>query len=94
MKYVVAYDITNNKRRKKLSELLDKYGTRVNYSVYEIELNKTKQTSLLHEIKLKKLINKKYDSLRFYHICENCQKKSFEICEKPDPFEANEMFIS
>ena len=42
MLYVVAYDIANDKRRKKVSEHLDKYGVRVNYSVYEIKLNKTK----------------------------------------------------
>jgi len=36
MHYVVAYDITNDKRRKKLSDLLETYGVRVNYSVFEI----------------------------------------------------------
>jgi len=43
MHYVVAYDITNDKRRKKLSDLLETYGVRVNYSVFEIELNETKK---------------------------------------------------
>lgn len=47
MHFVVAYDITNDKRRKKLSDLLDTYGTRVNYSVYEIELNETKYDKLI-----------------------------------------------
>ena len=36
----------------------------------------------------------KYDSLRFYHLCENCLSKSFELALAPDPFEAEEMFIS
>lgn len=93
MHYVVAYDVTNDKRRKKLAEHLEKYGTRVNYSVFEIELNRTKYLKLLDEIEQKKLINKKYDSVRFYHICENCLTKSFDLSNAPDPFEIKEMFI-
>ncbi|MEA2091608.1 MAG: CRISPR-associated endonuclease Cas2 [Campylobacterota bacterium] len=93
MHYLVTYDISNDKRRTKLSEFLDKYGIRVNYSVYECELNQTKLDRLLYEIELKKLINKKYDSLRFYHICKNCIPKCFEITQRADPFQEKEMFI-
>jgi len=63
MKYLVTYDIANDKRRTKLADILSEYGARVNYSVFEIELNETKKERLLTEITLKKLINKKYDSL-------------------------------
>jgi len=93
MHFVVAYDITNDKRRKKLSDLLDTYGTRVNYSVYEIELNETKYNKLIGEIHTKKLLNEKYDSIRFYHICQNCLPKCTELSNAPDPFTAKEMFI-
>jgi len=87
MKYVVAYDVSNDKRRTKLADLLGAYGVRVNYSVFEIELSKAKRENLLLEIELKKLINKKYDSLRFYHLCENCVPKSFDVGDREDPFE-------
>ena len=87
MKYLVCYDIINDKRRKKLADLLGGYGDRVNYSVFEIELNESKREKLLYEIELKKLINKKYDSLRFYHICQNCVPKSFDVGNREEPFE-------
>ena len=93
MKYVVTYDISNDKRRTKLADLLSTYGFRVNYSVFEIELNKSKREKLLYEIQLKKLINKKYDSLRFYHLCENCVSKSFDVGDRADAFELPNMFI-
>ena len=93
MKYVVTYDITNDKRRTKLSDLLGTYGNRVNYSVFEIELSEAKREKLLYDIELKKLINKKYDSLRFYHLCENCVPKSFDIGNREDPFEENTMYV-
>ena len=87
MKYIVTYDISNDKRRTKLSDILEGYGVRVNYSVFEIELSEAKREKLLYEIELKKLINKKYDSLRFYHLCENCVPKSFDVANREDPFE-------
>ena len=87
MNYLVTYDIANDKRRTKLSDLLNTYGVRVNYSVFEIELSETKRETLIHQIELKKLLNKKYDSLRFYHLCENCIPKSFEIGNREEPFE-------
>ena len=93
MKYVVTYDISNDKRRTKLSDLLGAYGSRVNYSVFECELNQTKLDKLLYEIELKKLINKKYDSLRFYHLCENCVPKSFDVANREDPFEEQTMYV-
>ena len=83
----ITYDISNDKRRKKVSDILETYGVRVNYSVFEIELSQAKRETLLYEIQLKKLINNKYDSLRFYHLCENCVPKSFEIANREDPFE-------
>ena len=93
MNYLISYDISNDKRRKKLSDLLDKYGQRVNYSVYECVLTQTKLNKLLYEIELQKLIYNKYDSLRFYHICKNCTPKCLEIANREDPFEVPEMFI-
>jgi len=93
MYFVITYDISNDKRRTKLSDLLGNYGTRVNYSVYECELNQTKLDKLLFEIELKKLLNKKYDSLRFYNIHKNSLEKSFDIANRADPFESENMFI-
>ena len=93
MNYIITYDITNNKRRKKLSDLLEGYGIRVNFSVFECELTKTQLNKIIEEITYKKLINKKEDSIRFYHIHQDSIAKSFELCNKPEPFEPVELFI-
>lgn len=93
MHYLIAYDISDDKNRKKLGDLLQTYGQRVNYSVFEIEINKTKLNKLLKEIEEKKYYNKTQDSLRFYHICQNCIPKSFELSNRIDIFEQEELFI-
>ncbi len=91
MNYIITYDIQNDKRRKKISDELEAYGRRVNYSVFECEFNKTKLKKLKQ--KLEEIVDKKEDSLRFYHLCQNCIPKSFEICNKVDIFEQEELFI-
>jgi CRISPR-associated protein Cas2 len=91
MKYLITYDIENDKRRKKISDELEAFGYRVNYSVFECELNQTKLRKLKE--KIEELVDVKYDSVRFYHICENCLPKSFELCNKGDIFEKEDFFI-
>ena len=93
MNYLIAYDMPNNKKRKKIGELLEKYGTRVNYSVFECEINKTKLTNLIKKLEEEKLIDKKTDSIRFYHLCQNCIPKSFELCKRDGIFQKQEFFI-
>ena len=73
MKYVICYDVEDSKKRKKLSDLLEGYGVRVNYSVFEVDLKKNELLYLLKEIK--KIIPKS-DSVRFYYLCINCIEKS------------------
>ena len=93
MKYLITYDITNTKNRTKLSDILEGYGYRVNYSVFECEFNKTKLNKLLTKIKEDKLYDKDQDTIRFYHLCENCLSKSFEMTNRTGVFEDIEFFI-
>ena len=57
MNFIITYDIPNDKRRKKISDELEAFGIRVNYSVFECELNKTKLKRL--RLKLEEIIDKK-----------------------------------
>lgn len=94
MKYIIAYDISDDKRRNKLSALLDKYGTRVQYSIYEIEINQTKLKYLIKKIKEQKLCDKNSDSVRFYYIHESTLENSFDLSQKRrEPFENIELFL-
>ena len=90
MKYIIAYDIANNKKRKKVANELEGLGYRVNKSVFECELSKTRL------VKLEKFFRKtagKSDSVRLYRICENCLQNSFDI-SSTKPFEPKNFFIA
>ena len=67
--YVIVYDITCDKRRKKVSDLLEGYGQRVQYSVFECILNQTKYSEL--QKRLRKQVKSSEDSIRFYPLSKH-----------------------
>jgi CRISPR-associated protein Cas2 len=81
---LACYDISDTKRRTKVSDLLAGCGVRANYSVFELTISDTKLRKLEQE--LSKIIKPKTDSLRIYHICENCLMKSKTLCDEAEPF--------
>lgn len=71
--YVVAYDIKDDRIRDKVSKLLEKYGVRANYSVFECLF--TDKQLLSTQEKIGNLINKRSDNVIYYHICLDCYTK-------------------
>lgn len=72
---VVAYDITDNKRRNRIVKLLLKYGSRINFSVFECMLTDSQLEQLKVEIFGK--INSKEDIVVYYPICVKCYSRVF-----------------
>ncbi|MBD2576991.1 CRISPR-associated endonuclease Cas2 [Oscillatoria sp. FACHB-1406] len=67
--YLIAYDIPCDKRRKKIADLLEGYGTRVQYSVFECILERAQYQEL--QKRLKKRYKSAEDSLRFYPLSQH-----------------------
>jgi CRISPR-associated protein Cas2 len=67
--YVVAYDIPDDKRRKKVSDLLEGYGKRVQYSVFECLLTQDKYDEL--RSRLRKRVKLSEDSVRLYPLSKH-----------------------
>lgn len=64
--YLIAYDIPCHKRRKKVSDLLEGYGQRVQQSVFECVLTQRKYKELKR--RLLPYVSFEEDSLRFYPV--------------------------
>ena len=71
MLYVISYDVTDDSRRHKISEALLDFGRRVQYSVFECDLDTKGHAELYH--RLETLIEAKEDSCRWYRLCEGCR---------------------
>lgn len=70
---VVAYDITDDKRRNNICDILSGYGQRANYSVFECFLTE-KETRKL-KASIKKHMKKGEDIVLYYHLCNACLEK-------------------
>ncbi|MCS6817927.1 MAG: CRISPR-associated endonuclease Cas2 [Blastocatellia bacterium] len=70
MFYIISYDISDDKRRTQVSEILKDFGTRVQYSVFECLLTEDQFLVLLR--RLRSHIDPATDSLRCYRLCQGC----------------------
>ena len=74
MRVVISYDISDNKRRSKIAKIMEGYGYRVQYSVFECELDRKKLAELMQ--RLRPLVNKKAEeSIRIYPLSAESEKK-------------------
>jgi len=78
---VIAYDITDDTRRRKVSETLENYGTRVQESVFECHLTPSQRQEL--EAQITQLIEAEADNVRYYRVCQDCLAQSTAIGPVP-----------
>lgn len=86
MMILVTYDVstqdeTSAKRLRQVARQCRNYGQRVQYSVFEIEVDPAQWTML--KAKLEGIINPETDSLRYYYLGKNWQHKVEHIGAKP-----------
>ena len=53
MFYLVAYDISDDKRLREVAKLMEAYGKRVQRSVFECSLSKQRLADLVHVSKMR-----------------------------------------
>lgn len=68
---VVSYDIPDDKRRVKVAKALKAFGDRVQYSVFECNVDKDQLAKM--ERRLVRLIEESEDSVRIYLVCNSCK---------------------
>lgn len=82
---LISYDIPNNKRRTKIAKMMEDYGQRVQYSVFECDLSAKHLGKLLKE--LKGVMVEKEDSVRVYRLCAACVKEITVLGQGKPPVE-------
>lgn len=95
MLVVVTYDVdtteyAGKKRLRKVAKLCERYGMRVQNSVFEVLLDAAQLTALKHE--LEKTIAPKEDSVRFYRLGNSYQSK-IEMMGRQAPIQAGEPLL-
>lgn len=95
MMLVVAYDVdTANsegaKRLRRVARLCERYGVRVQNSVFEVLVDPAQLAALKAEIK--KVIKPELDSVRFYRLGSNYQTK-IDVIGRSSSIEAGEPLL-
>lgn len=77
MLILVAYDITNEKRLRRVARLMEGYGTRVQRSVFECRVDQARLGQLIE--RLKGVMKRREDRVHIYHLCGACQQRFAEF---------------
>jgi CRISPR-associated protein Cas2 len=86
MMVLVTYDVRTAepggaKRLRRVAKACRDYGQRVQYSVFEIEVDPAQWTSL--RARLEGLIEPEHDSLRYYFLGANWRRRVEHVGAKP-----------
>jgi CRISPR-associated protein Cas2 len=79
--YVIAYDITNNRRRTKVHKALCGFGRWTQYSLFECFLTPRQRIQLRQ--RLDDLIDPTEDSVRVYPLCTACVERTETVGAPP-----------
>lgn len=71
MRIVISYDISDDRRRSKIARILEGHGYRVQYSVFECDLDQKSLNAL--KKRLRALVKAdQMESVRFYPLYSEC----------------------
>ena len=91
MKYVIAYDISDDKARRRVHKTLKNNGYWKQNSVFELDLSQEELKEL--KFKLTDIINIQEDNLKFYPICSSCDSKIIEVGKRKDNISDKKLLI-
>jgi CRISPR-associated protein Cas2 len=71
---VVAYDVSDDRRRDRLHHLLEGYGSPVQYSVFECLLDRREMEKVRRAVR--RAIRRDVDQVRYYLLCGACARRT------------------
>ncbi|MCX7598513.1 MAG: CRISPR-associated endonuclease Cas2 [Armatimonadetes bacterium] len=91
-KFLVAYDTPDDRRRLRFATILDDYGDRVQFSVFEVTADEHSFKRLL--ARLEKVVEPAEDSVRIYPVCNACAQKVLRLGKQdPQPWWEPEVWV-
>ena|SRR5215210_5046271 len=76
---VVAYDVRDRRRLRRVAAMMEQYGARVQRSAFECRLDKERMARLLADIK--RVINRRQDKVTVITLCQSCVHHSERFAE-------------
>jgi CRISPR-associated protein Cas2 len=89
--WIVAYDTPNTKRRRKLATLLEGYGQRVQWSVFECRLQKQELQTLV--ARLNRVVQVDQDRVRLWPVPESSCARVIQLGQTAPPDQAWDVLV-
>lgn len=70
--YIISYDIKSDKLRAKIAKVLENFGKRVQYSVFELQITE-KQYETLYRKLILLMSGENLGDIRIYKLCGKCE---------------------
>jgi len=90
MLVMISYDVVDDSKRLRLMKFLKDYGTRVQKSVFECNVEAEGFKDL--KTKVEEIIEPIEDRVRYYALCEKCAK-DVERSGKGEEFQEDEEYL-
>jgi len=88
MRLAIAYDVSDDANRRRVYRTLQRYGAWRQYSVFELEIDKTQRVELEDELE-SHIDPDEGDRIRVYRLCGACQDAITDIGNEPPDEQSN-----
>lgn len=88
MHIAVAYDVSDDKNRRRVYQTLQRYGAWQQYSVFELEVSKTERVELEDELE-SHIDPSDGDRIRIYRLCSACLDATTDLGSDPPDEQSN-----
>jgi CRISPR-associated protein Cas2 len=88
MRLAIAYDISDDANRRRVYQTLQRYGAWKQYSVFEVEINRTQRVELEDELEAE-IEPADGDRIRIYRLCESCVDNISDLGAQPPDEQSN-----
>jgi len=88
MRLAIAYDISDDSNRRRVYNTLQRYGAWQQYSVFELEINKTNRVELEDELEAQ-IEPSDGDRIRIYRLCSSCMDATTDLGQDPPDGQSN-----
>jgi CRISPR-associated protein Cas2 len=91
MRYVIAYDIVDDNRRNRVAHFLERWGRRVQKSLFECDLSPEELEKVCS--RLKELMALPEDRCHIYRLCGECAPKRLVLGSDQEPAWAKAIIV-
>jgi len=88
MHLAIAYDISKDVNRRRVYNTLQRYGAWQQYSVFELEIDKTDRVELEDELE-SQIDPSDGDRIRIYRLCDACIDATTDLGQDPPDEQSN-----